>query len=125
MPRITFGSESTELMLDPFDMSVNEKGLVVNDRTGEKVTDPFGDTVSIKNVGGIVHLESHGMTVNDEGRVLNADGDPVSTNFDNESYSHTEALVHIRGETAILRSGFANSSDFATAVDVYEKSGEE
>lgn len=121
MPEITFGDSTIDIILEEFDMSVSEDGLLINDRTQEPVTDAFGDTVDIDSVGGIVDLESHGMSINNEGRVIDSKGDPVSTNFDDDMYNHEETLVHVRYETAILRGGFSNLINFTEAKRVHEE----
>ena len=121
MPEITFGESTTDIILEAFDMSVSEDGLVINDRTQEPVTDAFGDTVEIDRVGGIVDLESYGMSINNEGRIIDSKGDPISTNFDDDTYNHEETLVHVRYETAILRGGFSNLINFIEARRVHEE----
>lgn len=121
MPRLTFGDSFRIRVLTEDNLEADEDGYVVNAEENERVTDAFGKPVGVENVGGIIPLTEHGMSVNSEGRVVDANGDLVSENFDDDGYKHTEAIVPISDTKGILRSGFTNTSDFTDAKRVNEE----
>lgn len=115
MVEISFAEETIGCMLDVFELEEDENGLVVNSKSGKHVEDAFGNKIESENVGGFIHLDSYDMTIRDDGRVLDALNEVITS-----GHSQEQSIIPVDEDTGILRDDFSSMVDYTEAQRVHE-----
>jgi hypothetical protein len=96
-------------------LGTDDENYVTED--GERLTDGLGVPIKKENVGGLIPLQRHNFHVNDDGIVVNENGEPVWILSDGERRDLFVPTTH-RGEpAAIIRSDYPDKSAIISLVE--------
>lgn len=111
---LTFGEGTEHLMVEAFGLEVSDEGYVIDD--GERLTDGYDCPVEEEEIGGVIPLEHHGFSVNDDGVVVNHKKEPIAFVTDKGTGPKKDSIVPFitddGDEAGIVRDNFCCVSDF-------------
>jgi hypothetical protein len=112
---LTFGEGAEEMMVEAFGLGIDNEDYVV-DKDGERLTDGYGTPIKRESIGGIIPLDHHGFSVNEEGIVINHEKEPVAFTTEKGTGDKRDSIVPFitdDGEDAgIVRDNFSCVADF-------------
>lgn len=108
---LTFGENAVEHMLDIFDCTENENGLLL-DASDEIVTDSGGNSVPVCEIGGFISLGYDSpFSRSTNGRVLH-NGETIT-----EQNETKDVLVPIDDKTAVLRDDISSLAAYIDCIE--------